>query len=68
MKRYRIAFHVQVEVEAVDPMDAIHIANMACRWPGDYQPPTSPIDHQTPDGVYSVAVRRSQALMIKELS
>lgn len=66
-KVYQIGFYVKVEVEAVDEIDAIHIANAACDWPGDWQPPSAPIKHT--GTIYKKPVEaeivRSQALMVK---
>lgn len=38
-----IGFFVRVEVDATDANDAIHIANAAANWPGDWQPPMDPV-------------------------
>ena len=66
---YRIGFYVEVEVEAIDGVDAIHIANAACGWPGYFQPPLKPIKHtqSTRRGIVSASVTRSEGLMIKQM-
>lgn len=70
MTRYRISFHVVVDVDAHDPTDAIHTADQACGWPGDYSPPAAPVVKTKValrgSRKIEATVIRSQALMIKE--
>ena len=64
-KTWVVGFFVRVEVEARGASDAIHVANAAANWPGDWQPPMPPIEH-TGDLMgkeVSATVVRSIALM-----